>query len=1098
MRLHPAVLLATLLACAGLAEAQVAISVDAAANQHPIDPRIYGIHFGSAATLNDLNATMNRYGGNSSGRYNWQQNVDNRGIDYFFESIPYADPTPGALGDAFILNTKNGGAEPFETLPMVDYIAKTDAGRNTLWSFSVALYGPQCSSNGDAGDGVHTDCATFVVNNNKDDASTLNNSAIQQAWAQHIKDTFGPASTTGLKYWGYDNEPSIWFSAYRDVTPLAKRDVDMLSKMIEYGSQIRATDPDVTLLGPEEWGWDAIFYSGYDQKTNADCGYCGNFPDHDLHGDYVPFLLDMLRQYETDNGVRLLDVYSQHFYPQGTEYYPDSNASDVPTQLLRNRSTRGLWDPNYLNESYINDYVQLIPRMRSLVNAHYPAIKIGLTEYNWGGDFIMNGATVQADILGILGREGADIGIRWDTNGFTPAMPPYQAFKLYRNYDGAHSTFGDIGVLASVPDADTVAAFAAKRSSDGALTVMVINKSLAGNPSATVNVSIAGFTPGPNAQAFQVAGAGTSITPLGSVPVAGNVLSATVPSPSVTLFVIPGAGAPTPSLSIADTSLAEGDAGTTNATFQVTLSAASASQVTVDYATADGSATAGSDYVATSGTLTITAGQTTGQILIPVIGDTNVEPDETFFVNLSAPSNATISDGQAVGTIMNDDTPMLWLSIADTSLPEGNAGTTNAQFQVTLSAASASPVTVDYATVDGSATAGSDYLATSGTLTITAGQTTGQILVPVIGDSNVEGDETFLVNLSAAAGAIIADGQAVGTIMNDDVPGPNLSIAGTTVGEAAGTALFVVTADAPAAAPITVDYATADGTAAAGYDYVAGSGTVTIPFGSSTITIPVTIIDDVLDEPDESFTVTLTGATGGTISSGTATGVIQDDDGGILTIPEITPGFALRRDFLLSSEQLFRMKQQPASSYEAVVDALSGDVLPIALDRLGPDYSVLSSAGPAGSGISRSLRFENALATPVSTELVRVRSGSCVNTCTADDGYRLRLYDTTYRIPRFNNSASQVTVLVLRNEADASVAGHVWAWGPSGSAVASQGFTIAAHGTFSLNTSTLAPGTSGSLTISSDGAYGQLAGKAVSVEPATGFTFDTSMEARPR
>jgi hypothetical protein len=972
-------------ASASVAQAQVPISVDAGANLRPIDPRIYGIHFGSSATLNDLNATMNRYGGNSSGRYNWQQNVDNRGVDYFFESIPYADPTPGALGDAFIQNTKNGGAEPFETLPMVDWIAKTDAGRNTFWSFSVAKYGPQCSSDGDAGDGLLPDCATFLVGNDPNDASTPNSSAIEGAWAQHIVGTFGPASTTGLKYWGYDNEPSIWFSAYRDVTPTGKHDTEMIAKMIDYGGAVRAQDPSVALVGPEEWGWDAIFFSGFDQQTNANCGYCGNFPDHDAHGDYIPYLLDQMRAYEINNGIRLLDVASVHFYPQGTEYYPDSNASDVPTQLLRNRSTRGLWDPNYLNESYINDYVQLVPRMKTLIGTHYPGLPFGLTEYNWGGDFIMNGATVQADILGILGREGADVAIRWDTNGFTPAMPPYQAFKLYRNYDGAKSTFGDTSVLASVPDADTVAAFAAKRSSDGALTVMVINKSLAGNPSATVDVSIAGFTPGPNAQGFQVAGAGTSITPLGSVPVAGNVLSATVPSPSVTLFVVPAASVPLPSLSISDVTFPE---------------------------------------------------------------ETGINPVFAFVVSADAPAPG--------------------------------------------------PIVVSFATADGTANAGSDYVATSGSVTIPAGAQTTSIPVTVIGDSTVEPNETFFVNLSGAVGGTIGDGQATGTILDDDLNQPALSITGTTVSESAGLATFVISADVAPATTISVDYATADGTAASGFDYGASQGTAFITGGSLTTAVSIPVIDDGLDEPDEFFSVNLSSAVGATIADGTADAVIQDDDGGALTIPEITPGFAVRRDFLLSSEQLFRMKQHPSSSYEAVVDALSGDVLPLALDRLGPDYSVLQGAGPAGSGISRSLRFENALATPVSTELVRVRSGSCVNTCTADDAYRLRLYDTTYRIARFNNSATQVTVLVVRNQGDAPVAGHVWAWGTGGAAIGSQAFAIAPHGTLTLNTGSLAPGASGSLTVSSDGAYGQLAGKAVAVEPATGFTFDTSMEARPR
>src|SRR6185503_14361235 len=157
-----------------------------------------------------------------------------------------------------------------------------------LWSFSVAKYGPQCSSDGDAGDGLHVGCASFVVGNDPNDASTLNSSAIQQAWAQHIKDTFGPASTTGLKYWGYDNEPSIWFSAYRDVTPTGKHDTEVLAKILDYGSALR----------------------GFDQQANAACGYCGNTPDHDARGDYVGYLLDQLYLEEINNGVRLLDVLS--------------------------------------------------------------------------------------------------------------------------------------------------------------------------------------------------------------------------------------------------------------------------------------------------------------------------------------------------------------------------------------------------------------------------------------------------------------------------------------------------------------------------------------------------------------------------------------------------------------------------------------------------------------------------------------------------------------------------------------------------------------------------------------------------------------------
>src|SRR5262245_58417675 len=153
-------------------------------------------------------------------------------------------------------------------------------------------------------------------------------------------------------------------------------------------------------------------------------------------------------------------------------------------QLRRNRSTRSLWDPNYVDETWINDRVQLIPRLKGWVNANYPGTQIGITEYNWGAESHINGATTQADIYGIFGREGLGMGARWTTPA--SSTPTYKAMKMYRNYDGNKSTFGDTSVSATVPNPDNVSAFAAQRSSDGALTVMVISKYLSSTTAATI------------------------------------------------------------------------------------------------------------------------------------------------------------------------------------------------------------------------------------------------------------------------------------------------------------------------------------------------------------------------------------------------------------------------------------------------------------------------------------------------------------------------------------------------------------------------------------------------------------------------------------
>jgi hypothetical protein len=221
-----------------------------------------------------------------------------------------------------------------------------------------------------------------------------------------------------------------------------------------------------------------------------------------------------------------------------------------------------------------------------------------------------------------------------------------------------------------------------------------------------------------------------------------------------------------PWLQIRDVTVTEGNTGTVAAVFTVTLSAASDQPVTVAYATASGTATAGSDYQTASGTLLIPAGQTTGTITVLVNGDRLGEPNEAFFVNLSSPTNATIADAQGVGTIL-DNEPRI--SISDVSKAEGKNGqTTLFSFTVTLSTAYDQAVTVNYATANGTATAGSDYLSKTGTVTFASGETTKTITVSVKGDKTKEADETFFVNLANASGARIDDGQGLGTILDDD------------------------------------------------------------------------------------------------------------------------------------------------------------------------------------------------------------------------------------------------------------------------------------------------------------------------------------------
>lgn len=987
-----------------LAHAQnppVTVNVDATAD-HAISPLIYGVHFAGTAELLDLNATVNRHGGNSVGRYNWQQDIDNRGSDYFFSAFPY-NGGAGGVGTGFINRTKAGGAEPFLSMPMVGWVAKTSGGGGQTWSFSVAKYGAFTGVRGDqpdAGNGCKAgaplenfhpcgNAAFPFTGNDPNDGSIPAGAAFQQGWMQHVVNTHGPASAGGLRYWGLDNEPSIWHTVYWDVKPEGARASEMRDKMVDYATRIKTVDPGAQVLGPEEWGWDGFFYSGYDQQRwgrNLCQGW--NCPDRvAIGGDYVPWLLAEMRAAEIANGgTRLLDMLTLHIYPQGGEV-DGSLAAQTTTamQLKRNRSTRALWDVNYVDESWINTQIRLIPRMREWVAANYPGTKLGLTEYDWGAEGHINGATAEADLLGIFGRENLDMAIRW----VVPALnsPVYKAFQMYRNYDGNKKTFGDVSVSASGPNPDEVAAFAATRTSDGALTVMLVAKVLTGATPATVNVT--NFNAASPAQVWRL-DVGNVITRLADVAVAAGSISLSLPPQTITLLVVPPGGAPPNGvLAVDDVTVIEGTGGATTATFTVTRTVDTTGTATVAYATQAGTATAGSDYTSVSGTLTFAPGVVTRTVGVSIVTDAVDEPSEEFSLVLGpAVSGATIGDDRGTGTITDDDDPPGVLSVAD-----------------------------------------------------------------------------------------------------------------VTVGEAAGIATFTVTRTVDTTGTATVAYATVPGTAVGGSDYIHRSGTLTFTPGMSSIPLQVTILDDGFDEPNiERFALVLGPASGATLGRDRATASIEDDDGGNWGLRELSHGYDDVEPFDVWYEHFYALRQPPYSSWEVMVDGAFGDVSAGAgpnLQRRSAEFAPVQASSPAGVGTAQALRWANDTASIDEGQYVLVSSATC-GPCTSNDGYRIRAWDTTGFIPRFNNAGSQVTVILLQNRRTASVDGTVYFWSTAGALLHTAGFSIPPHGLFSLATSSIPAlaGASGTVTVTHDGGYGALAGKSVALEPATGFSFDSPMQLR--
>jgi uncharacterized repeat protein (TIGR01451 family) len=333
---------------------------------------------------------------------------------------------------------------------------------------------------------------------------------------------------------------------------------------------------------------------------------------------------------------------------------------------------------------------------------------------------------------------------------------------------------------------------------------------------------------------------------------------------------------PSMSISIADVTRTETNAGLQSMTFTVTVSPAPAAAVTVNFATADGTAIAGQDFNAASGTVTFAAGVTTRTLVVSLVGDTLDEDNETLRVLLSGASSGTITDGEALGVIVDND--LSRISIADTSVAESPSGAA-ATFALTLSTPNSRAVTIDWSTANATAMAGLDYVAGTGTVTFAPGETSKVISVPVLDDTLDEANEAFNVNLTNPINAGVQRNRGIGTIGDNDEP-PTVSIEDVTVveGRTSRTIRLNVTLSAPSGQRVQLQFTTADGTALAGSDYVARTGELGFNPGVVAGQVSITVVGDLAAEPTEAFFVNLVNPTGLTIAKGQGVVTVTDDD----------------------------------------------------------------------------------------------------------------------------------------------------------------------------------------------------------------------------
>ncbi|HQZ72151.1 MAG TPA: glycoside hydrolase family 44 protein [Anaerolineae bacterium] len=474
--------------------ATVVLHVDAGRPGRVIRPEIYGMNFADPALARELGLTVRRWGGNGTTRYHWEADTSNHAADWFFETLPEDNADRGRLpegsaADRFISDGRAAGMDTVMTLPLIGWVARP-VGRSC--SFSVAKYGPQARTDPwwpDCGDGHRPD-GSRITGNDPRDANVPADPVFVRRWLDHLVARFGAAEAGGVRYYNLDNEPMLWHETHRDVFPTGLSYDGLLARTLDYARVVKDADPGALILGPAEWGWTGYFYSALDAAPGG--AWWQDPKDRRAHGD-VPLAAWYLRQLnaaERREGRRLLDVFDLHYYPQA-EGVTLAGAGNAATRARRLRSTRSLWDPSYRDESWIDEPVRLIPRMRDWVAAEYPGTGLAIGEYNWGALDDLNGALAQALVLGIFGREGVDLALLWDP----PAAdePGAFAFRAYRNYDGQGGRFGETS-LPVQGATEEVSLFAARRAADGALTAVLVNGTTAARE---VQLTVAGHAPGP-------------------------------------------------------------------------------------------------------------------------------------------------------------------------------------------------------------------------------------------------------------------------------------------------------------------------------------------------------------------------------------------------------------------------------------------------------------------------------------------------------------------------------------------------------------------------------------------------------------------------
>ncbi|MCW5943458.1 MAG: hypothetical protein KIS66_14595 [Fimbriimonadaceae bacterium] len=494
--------------------APFAFSVDATKTS-PISPYVYGVNFPEWERVG-RGFTLARQGGNRMSAYNWETNASNAGSDYRHQNDGYMGATdePGWTGRVFMEAAQKNGAAVILTIPTTGYVSadkNADGDVNQTPNYlAVRFHKSYAKKPG----------GKYVYPPDTTDKAVYQDEYV--AWIQKIKAPNTPV------WFSLDNEPDLWGHTHERIWPKNPTYAQIIANNIEYGTAIKTVAPKTMIFGPANYGW-----MGFRTFQGA--------PDANGR-DFLDVYLASMRAAEKKAGKRLLDVLDIHFYPEarGDGVRITTNDDKPGIHDARIQASRSLWDPTYVEDSWITENlgkkpIALLPGVQKQIASQYPGTKLAITEYNYGGGRAASGLIAQADVLGLYGRYGLFAACNW---GLGPQdVAQIAGFRAFTDLDGKGARFGDLGLRVSGETASDNALFAARDAKNPKrLTLVAINKT---GFAKTATITLKGFK-GKTARGFVFAAPNFLRPEPARVTVSNTVVTAVLPPETVASIEVRG------------------------------------------------------------------------------------------------------------------------------------------------------------------------------------------------------------------------------------------------------------------------------------------------------------------------------------------------------------------------------------------------------------------------------------------------------------------------------------------------------------------------------------------------------------------------------